>query len=646
MADRLPVPRYLLSILLACYCLQPLLAQVPAYDGARQRRPLSPADSTAINLLISRGTAMVNEHTDSAMILLNMAETQSRSLGYSDGIALALMGRSSCFAVRNETVTADQLLDKAYPYCIHSQQKDKLLVKWYRTRFISYKYSGRTDSAMATVSKVIPIVERLQDSVYIINSYNHIGSILIDNRDYKNAYTYIRKALLLNTPLNSDKLVSYLNLGYIYAQRSDLDSMYRVALLAYEGARKLQTPRYERSACLLLNKYFLDKGQDRKADEYARRAIALIDGNAADNRLYVYRVLCMNYKNYKKYTQALAYGNQALAYLQPRPALRADINHLYLLLAEVYHASGNQGKAYDMLMKYNQLSDSLNVQEHDKTTGYLEKQFRLAEKEKEIALKENQLLVATGKVKNRNIWIAIVSVSILVVAGIFTGLYRSSRRKIHMLRQQREIESLRAMMEGEERERNRIAIELHDNIGGMLSVAAYSLESLKDGHYSPSEQELFRKVDDIIGSVRKEVRRTAHTLMPDVLLRHSLPEAIRQYCQFIEADTGLIIDIQQQGNFEQLDQHIQLALYRIAQELIQNILKHAGAGHVMVQVHLGKDLVSLTVEDDGVGFNRDGPTTGRGLQHIERRLLAINGKIAIDSEAGKGSSIYIEIGAS
>ncbi len=637
---------YLLLICLVFYCLQHLWAQEVISDGRQRYRPLSPADSTAINLLITKGTALVNEHTDSAIVLLKTAEAQSRRLGYGDGTALALMGLSSCFSVRNETATGDQLLDKAYPFCLRSQQKDKLLVRWYRTRFISYKYSGRTDSAMAAVGKVIPIVERLKDSAYIINSYNHIGSILIDNRDYKNAYTYIRKALQMNTRFNSDKLVSCLNLGYIYSERNDLDSMYQVASLAYEGARKLQTTRYERSACLLLNKYFLAKGQDAKAETYARQAIGLIDDHAADNGLYVYRVLCMNYKNYGKPKQALVYGNQALNYLRPRQTLRTDVNHLYLLLAELYHATGDQTKAYDMLLQYNRLSDSLHTQEHDKATGYLEKQFRLAEKEKEIALKENQLLVETGKVKNRNIWIAVVSVSILVSIGISLGLYRNSRRKIYILRQQREIDSLRAMMEGEERERNRIAIELHDNIGGMLSAAAYSLESLKDRHYSPAELELFRKVDSIIDSVRNEVRRTAHTLMPDVLLRHSLPEAIRQYCQFIETDTGLIIDIQQHGNFEQLDQHIQLALYRIAQELIQNILKHAGASHVMVQVHLGKDLVSLTVEDDGIGFNPLTQTQGRGLQHIERRLMAINGKIAIDSEPGKGSSLYIEIGTS
>lgn len=219
--------------------------------------------------------------------------------------------------------------------------------------------------------------------------------------------------------------------------------------------------------------------------------------------------------------------------------------------------------------------------------------------------------------------------------------HRNTRKKIFILKQQNEIDELKAMMDGEEKERNRIAIELHDNIGGMLSAASYALS--QSGNYQ-NYQNTNSRVNTLITDIRNEIRKTAHTLMPDVLIRESIVEAIQQYCHFIERDTGVQINFQYRGSFEHVERDVQLSLYRICQELVQNILKHAEASQVIVQLDAASDLLSLTVEDNGKGFDtEDASYKGRGLKYIENRLLLVNGKISIDTESGKGTSIYIEI---
>ncbi len=318
-------------------------------------------------------------------------------------------------------------------------------------------------------------------------------------------------------------------------------------------------------------------------------------------------------------------------------------------MAVLYKEMGNSAKAYDYLVNYMEAIDSFSTQERNMAIDRIERQLQLSEKKQEIILKEHLLLQQKEQLRKRNIWLAVIGGGLLVglsLSGLLYSLYRNSKRKIHILHQQKEIDELKAMINGEEKERNRIAIELHDNIGGMLSAAAYTLGTMQDESNTLKQQNAFNKVNNIVSELRKEIRKTAHSLMPDVLLRHSLPEALLQYCNFIERDTGLQINLQNRGDFEHLHKDIQLMLYRIAQELIQNVLKHAHASQVMVQLHSGTGLTSLTVEDNGSGFDPKALSEGRGLQHIRSRLMIVDGRISIDTEEGKGSSIYVEINKS
>jgi signal transduction histidine kinase len=139
-----------------------------------------------------------------------------------------------------------------------------------------------------------------------------------------------------------------------------------------------------------------------------------------------------------------------------------------------------------------------------------------------------------------------------------------------------------------------------------------------------------------------EVRKTAHNLMPDVLIQYSLTEALVMHCDNINTAGGLAIDIQCQGDLSHLNKSIELILYRITQELIQNVIKHAHATYAAVLIRHQDEKLSITVEDNGTGFDTEQPNKGFGLQNLKYRIQALQGHLSIMSAKGRNTTVYIE----
>src|SRR5690606_38480546 len=152
----------------------------------------------------------------------------------------------------------------------------------------------------------------------------------------------------------------------------------------------------------------------------------------------------------------------------------------------------------------------------------------------------------------------------------------------------------------------------------------------------------FRKTEFLIDEISKEVRKAAHNLMPDVLLHHNLPEAVKIFCSNTLRENSIHFEVIASGTFDRLDPDFLLSSYRIIQELIQNILKHASASEVLVQFQKIKNILSITVEDNGKGFDPALKTAGIGLNNIATRVKGYNGKLSIDSKTDVGTSVYIE----
>jgi signal transduction histidine kinase len=195
-----------------------------------------------------------------------------------------------------------------------------------------------------------------------------------------------------------------------------------------------------------------------------------------------------------------------------------------------------------------------------------------------------------------------------------------------------------------ETERSRLAKDLHDGLGGMLSGIKLTLGSVSGNIVLPAENAaIFTKVIHQLDNTIAEMRRVAHSMMPEALLRFGLSEAIQDFCDGINESNLVKMKFTHIGLNDTLEKSTEVILYRIVQELSNNAIKHAAAENIFIQVNKHEQGLTLTVEDDGTGFNITEIKKGDGLQNIQSRVDYLKGKMEIHTKTGEGSSFTIEI---
>jgi signal transduction histidine kinase len=176
----------------------------------------------------------------------------------------------------------------------------------------------------------------------------------------------------------------------------------------------------------------------------------------------------------------------------------------------------------------------------------------------------------------------------------------------------------------------------------MLAAVNINIGTVQKRNSSLPEMKELDKIVLMLQDTAAEVRKTAHNLMPDVLSRHTLPEALRSYCEQINIGAKSQIDLQFYGQLDNLDKPVALSIYRIMQELIHNVIKHAQATHAAIQIRQHAEKLYITVEDNGIGFKQDENTQGIGLRNLKKRIETLDGQITIESEKQMGTIVHIE----
>ncbi|MCR9172062.1 MAG: sensor histidine kinase [bacterium] len=210
-----------------------------------------------------------------------------------------------------------------------------------------------------------------------------------------------------------------------------------------------------------------------------------------------------------------------------------------------------------------------------------------------------------------------------------------------------EMTAVQSIIETQEKERQRIATEIHDGIGPQISTTIHQLETIAE-NIKESDPETATRLESIVeqsNEVSSELRSISHSLMPRVLLDFGLTAALQTLVNRVNNSNRCKIEFINSFSGEALDQSIELNLYRICQELINNALKHAKATYIFVQLVKTEEHLTLMVEDDGKGFDLNNLklSEGIGLSNIEMRTKVMNGELNIDSAPGRGSVVTVEI---
>ena len=301
----------------------------------------------------------------------------------------------------------------------------------------------------------------------------------------------------------------------------------------------------------------------------------------------------------------------------------------------------------ELLLVYKKLTNVYLYSDTEKSLEYARMGVQFAEKKgfKITALEDEKRLMQ---------WLGISAGVILLLALIASlSLWRCTvqkkriteqqsqlaKQKIKQLEQEKQLIATQSVLDGETRERARLARDLHDGLGSMLTGVRLNLLEMKKGTtLKYDDVELFDNALELLNQSVHEMRRVAHHLMPDSLSRFGLKPAVRDFCSNLPS-----VHFAYYGDESRLEPNLEVMIFRSIHELVNNALKHAVAGKIIVQIIQEPERISFTVQDDGCGFDYSTVTQGMGLQNIRTRIASYKGILSIDSKMGEGTEINVEL---
>jgi two-component system NarL family sensor kinase len=313
------------------------------------------------------------------------------------------------------------------------------------------------------------------------------------------------------------------------------------------------------------------------------------------------------------------------------------------LLSDAYKAKGDDKKALEYLNKMIVVKDSLVSEAREKKIVELQSLYETDKREKELLLQKEQLS------KQRYIMIGISALFVMVVVLMYM-LYRrrqlkqEARLQTEIIKQQ-DI-ATQSVLEAEEKERKRIAGDLHDGVGQMMSAVKMNLSSLASKIQLTNEHDaaLLDKTILLVDESCKEVRSVSHNMMPNALLKAGLSSAVKEFIDKID-HSKLQVNLYTEGLQQRMANNVETVLYRVIQEIVNNVIKHAEANQLDISLIKDADGISCTVEDNGKGFDFSSTENveGIGLKNIQTRINYLKGTVEWDSSTGKGTLVAIHV---
>jgi len=483
-----------------------------------------------------------------------------------------------------------------------------------------YLMLNQFDNAGIYASKNLKIVEKLTDPYDIASIYIDYGNWLNETNKYEEGLLYYDKAAQLLTRANNQSL--YHTYYYNYAFLLSRKEKYAESIVYYEKAYKA----------------------------------ALNSGVLFDQIDALYKMGLMNYylRNFKEASlilkDALGKATEIKSFLLQRNILDA--------LSYLEADRQNYHEAYNWLNKYIDAADSVSSDKARKQMNFVNAKYKARERTFEIEKLENEKKVQNVRIQRRNAQVLALSGILLVsmIAGF--ALFRNfkikreiSRQKekiqeqrIHELEQERQIIALNSTLQGEESERSRLARDLHDGLGGLLSGLKLTLMNMKGNAIITREaMDLYDHALGLLDTSIKELRHVAHNLMPETLFKYGLHQTLSDFCEGI-TNAGLKVTFAFYGVEKRYDEKLEIASYRIIQELVNNAMKHSGATEITVQLVSEEERLSITVQDNGKGMDMIAAeqSSGKGLANIRSRVSSFGGHFDLSSEHGKGTEAIIE----
>ncbi len=552
---------------------------------------------------------------------------------------------ADCYDSWGKSDTALVYFQKSLELALETGDDDAKAIA-YGSIGVFYFLRGKYLTALEYYMKGLSFSESAGNKRHSVAILSNIGGIHRSLMDNEHAVYYLEQARKLAEEVDSQygMMGIYYDLGHISLEEKKPDQALEYMLKVVEFSHTLSDKQFEILGMQALAYIYCDGFKDySKAEEYANESLQVAE-DLGNKRFVYYAWIALSdvyfkQKSYRKCEAAAwkAWDIDSTDFDQGR-SITQNIAFANALM-------GNETEALAFFQKYRDINKQYISKSLHEAIADLEVKYETEKKEIRISTLEKE--------KVFYIWLGIAGVSVLVLAfGILYLRHRSNmqkrklaeqqhelaEQKVKQLEQEKQLIATQSLLKGETTERSRLARDLHDGLGGLLSVAKLNLMDVKIHPVDEQNVARFNKVVDILEESIDELRRVAHHMMPESLVNYGLRVSLEDFFRAIP-----VARFQYLGEDIRLDSRLEVMIYRCAHELVNNAVKYANASIINVQLLIDNGLISLTVQDNGVGFDPETVVSGSGLDNIRVRISAFNGQMQIISAPGKGTEICIEI---
>ncbi|MEM7512698.1 MAG: tetratricopeptide repeat protein, partial [Bacteroidota bacterium] len=561
---------------------------------------------------------------------------------------------------------------------------------------------GKLDSAQLYFEKLLALKKGKNQELEVISDLSQFGNMLMSKGEYDKAQTYFFDALSMAEGTNDTLLMIGVlsEIGNVFIRQQSWDNARNFVTDALNIATQKKLDRWEAINRKHMGLIEQATGNRKEALSHFQRSLNIQEEKLGNQLEIAQLQILIAYllEETADYTQALSYLNQALTYKKQQEDIlgimdiELEIANIYLkqgknssaisllksiekressvnsirvkerlsyYLSMAYEELGQYRKSLSYHQAYTAFKDSIFNDQNNTIINELASKYDVAKREKENAELEANIILQKLKIEEKESIIsqktqqnylligsiAMAALAIVVILYIYRKRQELDRQKLITLEKEKEAASLRARISGEERERKRIAQELHDGLGSLLAAVKMQFSAVQKSLPDLESSDRYNQATQLLDDACEEVREVSHNLMPGTLIQLGLKKSLEERILFISQSKDIDITFISHGLEKPLEEATTVSIYRIISELLSNIIKHAKATEALIQVNREDELIFITVEDNGEGF--DWPPTGKpsgiGLRNIQSRLDILSGSISIDSKMKEGTSIHMEI---
>jgi signal transduction histidine kinase len=603
----------------------------------------SKQDTSMVWAMMDYGKIMSNENVDSAIFYYKKAFNLSKKLSYKKGISQYYFAMTFLESSRLSNHREALRLSKEYELFATNEKNDKFLSGAYFSLAQAYQGLDQYDSSIYYYENTLKLLEKIKSPSKIASIYGSISRIYSHQKMDNIALEYIDKAMDMNVKQKdtSALIVNYINKSTLYYQMKNTKGEEKCNREGLRLAILSKNPYLQIAICTNTGAMFEDRKQYDSSLYYNQRAYQLAKEYGSPVKSInplIGIVAC--YAKKKDFNEA----NKYLQIIAQNPDIQRITLEQQLLITEqkikVFNGIGKYKEASALFLDYNKLRDSTtNIATQEKILEFNNK-LKKAESEKVILSKEVEI-------NKQKTWIYLLSISgiALLLLGFLFYRYQNKKQeaknqKIKLLEQENEFVAIKSSLEGQLNERVRISKEIHDDLGSSLTSISLLTEVLKtkvDGTKIPEVGKISATSARMVDSMNEIV--WALNVHNDTL--DSLVAFIRKYARDFLQDTPIKLVFEEDVNQDfTLQGNVRRSIYLVVKEAINNVVKHADAQQVKLNIQADNNKLTIVIEDDGKGINEEKKSAfGNGLRNMKQRIEDIGGTFNMYQTKGMVVSI-------